>query len=141
ILCLLDFVERLCGILPRPEGTLWFTGLLPKPATHRHELWETAYARTVDGRHFELLNTAGESELYRDGECICRFPPGLRLTTDRAGGLLGIEGLTSRPLSASLFHDGRELPFAVGPNQRLALAPDGSFQSAADPGMVLPSYG
>ncbi|MFC3704684.1 hypothetical protein ACFOOL_07925 [Devosia honganensis] len=141
ILCLLDFVERLCGILPRPEGTLWFTGLLPKPATHRHEIWETAYARTVDGRHFELLNTAGESELYRDGECICRFPPGLRLTTDRAGGLLGIEGLTSRPLSASLFHDGRELPFAVGPNQRLALAPDGSFQSAADPGMVLPSYG
>ena len=29
ILCLLDFIERLSGILPRPDGTLWFTGLVP----------------------------------------------------------------------------------------------------------------
>ncbi len=29
MLCLLDYIERLCGIMPRPDGKLWFTGLLP----------------------------------------------------------------------------------------------------------------
>lgn len=44
ILCALDFIERLCGILPTPEGELWFTGLLPYPMDHGQDLAsQTAY--------------------------------------------------------------------------------------------------
>lgn len=50
-LCLLDYVERLCGILPTPEEELWFTGLLPYPMDHGEvPAEETAYARRRPAR-------------------------------------------------------------------------------------------
>ncbi len=140
ILCLLDFVERLSGILPRPEGDLWFTGLLPKPATHRYEQWDTAYARKVDGVDFELVNGVETSEVWRGGERLGRFPSGLRIVTDRAGTLREIIGLTSRTLSGTVEWDGASYPFAIGPNERQSLEA-GSFGQVANPGMVLPSHG
>src|SRR4029079_11477710 len=79
ILCLLDFVERLSGIMPRPDGTLWFTGLTPQQLTHRDEAHDTAYGRTVDGRRFELVNAGGHSAAYRDGELLFRCPQGVRV--------------------------------------------------------------
>jgi hypothetical protein len=139
ILCLLDFVERLSGILPRPDGELWFTGLLPKPAAHRYELWETAYARTVDGRAFELVNSADSSEIYRDGERWAAFPSGLRLVTDRTGSLLGAVGLTSRMVRGTIVHDGRRFDVEIGPNQRWELS-GGGLELSVDPGLVLPTH-
>jgi hypothetical protein len=140
ILCLLDFVERLSGVLPRPEGTLWFTSLLPKPATHRYELWETAYARRVDGAEFELLNGLEGSEVWRNGALLGRFPAGLRVVTDRSGALREIIGLTSRTVSGKIEWDGRAYTFEVDPNERWALQA-GGFELVAHPGMVLPSHG
>lgn len=140
ILCLLDFVERLSGILPRPEGTLWFTGLLPKPATHRYELWQTAYARRVDGVEFELLNGLEQSQVWRDGEPIGRFPAGIRIVTDRSGTLLEIIGVTSRTVSGTVEWDGRAIPIAIAPNERWRLA-GGGFEPISSPVMVLPNYG
>ncbi len=140
ILCLLDFIERLSGILPRPDGSLWFTGLIPKPATHRHELWETAYARTVDGAVFELLNTGETSEIHRNGDLLCRFPAGLRLITDQTGSLREIEGLTGRTHSGEIVWEGRSIPFSIGPNERQTLG-TGEFESMGGPGLVLPTYG
>ncbi|WIY53767.1 hypothetical protein O9Z70_04280 [Devosia sp. YIM 151766] len=140
ILCLLDYVERLSGILPRPDGTIWLTGLLPKPASHRYELWETAYSRIVDGANFELLNTAEESAFYRNGACLCRFPAGLRLITDRAGNPLAVEGLTSRPVAGIVELAGNAIEIAVAPNERQRLGV-GARETIADPGLVLPSYG
>jgi hypothetical protein len=139
ILCLLDFIERLSGIMPRPNGEVWFTSLLPKPATHRHETWETGYARTIDGLEFELVNTAEGGTIFRDGNLLCRFPRGTRVKTDRAGSLVGIEGLTSRDVSGTIWHDGRELAFAVAPNERLAFE-YGALVSMGGPGLVLPTY-
>jgi hypothetical protein len=140
ILCLLDFVERLAGILPRPEGTLWFTGLVPKPVMHRYEPWETAYARTVDGVDFELLNGVETSQVWRDGRALGRFPAGIRVVTDRSGALLEIIGVTSRVVTGTVEWGGRPTPFAIGPNERWRLV-GGSFEPIASPGMVLPSYG
>jgi hypothetical protein len=34
ILCTLDAVERLAGILPRPDGEVWCTALLPSGVDH-----------------------------------------------------------------------------------------------------------
>ncbi len=76
LLCLVDFVERLCGILPRPDGSLWFTGLVPYQIEHRDMQHETAYARQVDGHEFELVNTAASSIAYRDGEVLFEAPRG-----------------------------------------------------------------
>lgn len=140
ILCLLDYVERLSGILPRPDGTIWLTGLLPKPSNHRYECWETAYSRTIDGRAFELLNTAKESFYYRDGELICRFPAGLRLVTDRAGDLHAIIGLSSRTITGIVEWHDQEMAVSMAPNERQNLGANG-FETAGGPGLVLPSHG
>lgn len=140
ILCLLDFIERLSGILPRPDGTLWFTGLLPKPATHRHESWETAYARTVDGVQFELLNLAEGAEVHRNGEWLGGFPAGLRIVTNRAGNLTEVVGLTSRTVTGEIEWLGERFDISIGPNQRWRFGA-GGFQPVANPGLVLPSYG
>jgi hypothetical protein len=139
ILCLLDFIERLSGILHRPDGTVWFTSLLPKPVTHKHENWNTAYARTIDGVTFELVNTLEGGEIYRDRHLLCRFPAGTRMILDRSGGLLGVVGLTSRIVEGSVWFDARELPLSLAPNDQwtwdgAALHPTGS------PGLVLPQY-
>jgi len=139
ILCLLDYIERLSGILPRPEGDLWFTSLLPKPATHRYEQWETAYARNVDGVEFELVNTPESSEVYRDGDRFGRFPSGIRVVTDRSGSLLGIVGLTSRTVSGEIEWEGVSRRFEIGPNERQTPTGRG-FERSAGPKMVLPSY-
>lgn len=139
ILCLLDYVERLSGILPRPEGDLWFTSLLPKPATHRYEQWETAYARSVDGVEFESVNTPESSEVYRDGDRLGSFPSGIRVVTDRSGSLLGIVGLTSRTVSGEIEWEGVSRRFEIGPNERQTPTGRG-FERSAGPKMVLPSY-
>ncbi len=139
ILCLLDYIERLSGILPRPDRTIWLTGLLPKPATHRYECWETAYSRTIDGAIFELLNTLEESFVYRDGDLICRFPAGLRLKMDRAGTLLAIEGLSSRTVTGTLNYDGRSMEIAIGPNE-IQRFTGSAFEAVGGPGLVLPTY-
>ena len=139
ILCLLDYVEHLSGILPRPEGDLWFTSLLPKPATHRYEQWETAYGRRVDGVEFELINSTESSEVYRDGDRLGSFPSGIRVVTDRAGSLLGIVGLTSRTVSGEIEWEGVSRRFEIGPNERQTPTGRG-FERSAGPKMVLPSY-
>lgn len=139
ILCLLDFIERLSGILPRPDGTLWFTGLLPKPVTHRYELWETAYGRTVDGVEFELLNGSETSQVFRNGEPFGHFPSGIRIVTDRTGALLEIIGVTSRTVTGTIDWAGETIPFTIAPNERLQVRA-GNIQQVASPGMVLPSY-
>ncbi|WP_027092421.1 MGH1-like glycoside hydrolase domain-containing protein [Cohnella thermotolerans] len=140
ILCLLDYVERLCGILPTPEGELWFTGLVPYAMDHGEEIaGETAYARTVDGVIFELLNLRDRSVIYRGGEPYMAFPPGVRVVTDRKGGLLGLLGMSARTVEGTLSFEGRELPFAANGNERLDYA-DGQLRSVRDIGIVYPTY-
>jgi hypothetical protein len=141
MLCVLDFLERLCGIYPAPDGELWFTALIPRGIDYGQTVAEeTGYARIVDGTQFEFVNEREASSVYGDGELLYEMPRGVRLVTDRAGGLKGLVGMTVRTVSGDIHYRGRAIPFTVRGNGRLAY--DGaSFASVDDPGVVLPSLG
>ncbi|MBN2984181.1 MULTISPECIES: MGH1-like glycoside hydrolase domain-containing protein [Cohnella] len=140
ILCLLDYVERLCGILPRPDGEVWFTGLTPYAMDHGEDIaGETAYGRNIDGVAYELINTREGSEIYRAGEPYMRFPSGIRVIANRGGELTGIVGMSVRKVEGTIRVGGRELPFAVNGNERLDFAA-GAFERASDIGIVYPTY-
>ncbi|MFC0331986.1 hypothetical protein ACFOLF_21785 [Paenibacillus sepulcri] len=140
ILCMLDYVERLCGILPNPDGDIWFTGLVPYPLDHGAEVAnETAYSRTIDGTEFELLNARRGCTAYRSGEAYIRFPFGIRLVTDREGRLKAVIGMSVRTVEGTLTYKGRDYSIAVKGNERLDFT-DGGFASVSDIGVVMPTY-
>lgn len=142
LLCMLDFVERLCGILPAPDGEVWFTGLLPYPLDHGISLAErTAYARTIDGIAYELLNSTEECTILADGRELARFPYGVRIVTDRAGQLRAIVGMTLRPVRGRLLWNGQEYAFRVEGNERLGFrGNEAGFVPESNPGVVIPAY-
>lgn len=140
ILCVLDYIERLCGILPTNNGELWFTGLMPQTRDHGTKLAdETAYGRTVDGVVFELHNSREECAIYRNGELLCQFPAGVRVVTDRSGNLRSVVGMTIRPAEGWLLYGGDSLELRAEGNEVLRYA-DGRFEVESAPGVVLPAY-
>ncbi|MBW4081146.1 hypothetical protein [Paenibacillus sp. S150] len=140
ILCVLDFVERACGILPAPEGELWFTGLVPYPLDHGEEIaQETAYSRTVGDDVYELVNTRASARLYRNGLLHLAFPYGTRALTDRSGQLKGLVGMTAQPAEGLVEWKGRTYPVTVKGNEQLVFK-DGGFEKGLDIGVVAPSY-
>lgn len=140
ILCLLDFVERRSGILPRSDGTLWFTGLVPEEIIHKDCRHHTAYRRDVDGVRFELLNTGTSVTVLRNGEALYQFPYGIRITTDRAGSLKALTGMVARTVTGVVTMQDGELPISLGPNDVWALT-NGSLVPIRAPGLVSISYG
>lgn len=140
ILCVLDYVERFCGILPTPEGSLWFTGLVPYPMDHGEEVAEvTGYSRTVDGAVYELVNSRGGCIIYRNRQEHVRFPFGARVVTDRSGSLQGIIGMSHQPVSGTVYWEGREIPITVKGNEQLRYE-NGGFLSERDIGVIYPTY-
>lgn len=140
ILCLLDYVERLCGILPRPDGEIWFTGLLPSAMDHGEEVaGETAYARSVDRVLYELVNLRDKSVIYREGQAYMKFPSGVRVITGREGSLQGILGMSVRTVHGRLEWEGRSIPFSVKGNEYLKYG-DGELKQARDVGIIYPTY-
>lgn len=140
LLCVLDYVERLCGILPTTSGELWFTGLLPYPLDHGKQLAEhTAYSRTVDGASFELINNENECFVYIGGKLEYRFPAGVRLVTDRAGRLKSLVGMSARRIEGTVAIGERRHDFGVEGNEVLAYE-SGAFRTVSAPGIVYPTY-
>ncbi|QMV44078.1 MGH1-like glycoside hydrolase domain-containing protein [Cohnella cholangitidis] len=140
ILCVLDYIERLSGILPTPEGELWFTGLMPQTLDHGEKLAdETAYSRKVDGIVYELHNTRESCSIYQDGRLLSRFPAGTRVVTDRSGALRRIVGMSVRPVEGILRFEERDIPFRAEGNETLRYE-NGSFVVESAPGVILPTY-
>jgi len=137
-LCLIDFVERLSGILPRPDGTLWFTGLVPYQLEHRDVQHQTAYSRRVDGRLFELVNTPATSTAWRDGALLFEVPKGVRIVTDRAGTPTLLIGMSVADIEGTLKTAQGDYPFRVAANEQLALS-GGRLASVRRPGLVPPT--
>ncbi|GAA0137697.1 hypothetical protein YSY43_45380 [Paenibacillus sp. YSY-4.3] len=140
ILCVLDFVERMCGILPTADDELWFTGLVPYPMDHGEEVSnETAYSRIVDGTRFELVNTREGSAIYRDGEAYIRFPYGTRIVTDRNGQLMKVIGMSVASVEGMVRVEGKAYPIAVKGNEQQAFT-GGGFETVSSIGIVMPTY-
>lgn len=119
ILCLFDFIERLSGIMPRADGSLWFTGLVPYQIEHRDVQHETAYSRSVDGVVFELVNTADTTTAYRDGDELFSAPKGVRVVTDRAGKITSVIGMSVAPVTGALQTPKGSVEFSAAPNEQL----------------------
>jgi len=139
ILCLLDFIERLSGIMPRPDGTLWFTGLTPIEVEQMQADHDTGYSRVVDGAAFEWMNTSDTSTAYRDGELLFSLPRGVRVVTDRTGAVLSLIGMQAEPVSGTLQTSSGAYAFTIGANQQLNLE-KGEWKLAKDIGLVTPTY-
>ncbi|OMF25905.1 hypothetical protein [Paenibacillus sp. FSL H8-0259] len=140
LLCLLDYVERLCGIMPVAGEELWFTGLLPYDMDHGQEVaHETGYRRAVDGTVYELITTRQGAVIYRDMEEYMAFPFGVRVITDRNGQLLKLIGMSIREIEGCICYLGQSLPFTIKGNEQLEYA-DGGFSRISDIGVVLPEY-
>lgn len=140
LLCLLDFVERLSGILPRPNGELWFTSLVPYPQDHGEVMAaETGYSRIVDGVIFEFVTTREGSTVYRNGGAYLKIPFGTRAVTDRKGQLKAIIGMSVRTIEGTVWYEGHEIPLIVKGNEQIELT-DGQFISVRDLGVIYPTY-
>jgi hypothetical protein len=139
ILCLIDFVERLSGILERPDCSLWFTGLVPYQIEHRDAAHETGYRRVVDGQVYELVNAGGRSTAYRDGELLFSAPKGVRVVTDRRGNLRTIIGMSVNTISGEFATATSKISFSVAANEVLEIS-DGAVSSVSKPGLVHPTY-
>ncbi|OMF80048.1 MGH1-like glycoside hydrolase domain-containing protein [Paenibacillus glucanolyticus] len=140
ILCLLDYVERLCGIMPVGSDQLWFTGLLPVDMDHGEEVaGNTAYSRTVNGLHYELVNTADRITIYREGSVHIEGPAGIRLVTDRSGHLEGVIGMSVRTIEGELIYQGNSLPIRIKGNEMQRYR-GGGLKTERDIGIIYPSY-
>ncbi len=140
ILCLLDYVERLCGIMPIGSDRLWFTGLLPVDMDHGEEVaGNTAYSRTVNGLHYELVNTPDNVTVYRGGRVHIQGPAGIRLVTDRSGQLEGVIGMSARTIEGELRYQGTSIPIRIKGNEMQQYS-DGDLKTERDIGIIFPAY-
>lgn len=140
ILCLLDYVERLCGIMPIGSDQLWFTGLLPVDMDHGEEVaGNTAYSRTVNGLHYELVNTPDNVTVYREGRVHIQGPAGIRLVTDRSGQLEGVIGMSARTIEGELRYQGTSIPIRIKGNEMQQYS-DGDLKTERDIGIIYPAY-
>ncbi len=141
MLCLLDYLERMCGIYPTAEQTLWFTGQVPRGVDYGQTVAEeTGYSRFVDGVRFELINGGDGCTVFREEARHLAFPEGIRAITDRNGVLLSIVGMTAQTLDGVVWYQSREVPFVISGNEELAFTSSG-FASVYKPGVVPPNYG
>jgi len=121
ILWFLDAVERHFGILPRPDGELWFSGMSPTRLEHGAAAEAIAYSRAVSGVGFELAADDERVVVLRGGTPHLAFPRGWRVVTDAAGRPIAIIGLAARPVAGRLETPSGVHDLVVGPNERVEL--------------------
>ena len=145
LLGLLDAIERFVGIVPRPDGELWFTALpLPAGCGSRAAEASTAYARAIDGRLFELACDQHGATLFLDGEEHLSFPRGVRVSADREGRVLSVTGMVPRRVEGTLHISGlcgaeRRLPFATSGNEKLMIEGNELIRGK-NPGTIAPVF-
>lgn len=121
ILWLLDAVERHFGILPRPDGEVWFSGMSPTRLEHGASANAIAYSRIVGGVRFELAADDERVVVFRGGEPQLSFPRGWRVVTDASGTPTAVVGLAGREVAGRLETTASGRDFSLGPNERVSL--------------------
>ncbi|MGV2983285.1 MGH1-like glycoside hydrolase domain-containing protein [Microbacterium sp. AGC85] len=122
ILWFLDAVERHSGVLVRPDGEIWFSGLAPTRLDHGAAAEAVGYARTVHGVEWELVADDDLVEVFRDGAPAFSFPRGWRVVTDEGGDVSAVIGLTAQPVAGELSLPSGTIALSVAPNERVAFA-------------------
>lgn len=122
ILWFLDAIERHAGILPRPDGELWFSGMPPTRLEHGASASAVAYSRVVDGVRFELAADDTSVRVWRDGARLAEFPRGWRLITDRTGMPTAVVGLAAAPVTGTLTRGDATHQLTLAPNDVVDLA-------------------
>ncbi|MCR2792323.1 hypothetical protein NQ156_04520 [Microbacterium sp. zg.Y625] len=144
ILWLLDTLERDAGILPRPDGEVWLSGLTPTRLAHGQAATATGAARTVAGVHYELVGDDEAIEVHRDGVRWLQFPRGWRVVLGADGEPaavvgLAVVGLAAGPVAGILHVGDDEVPLTLAPNERVALA-GGRLGARTAPGFTPPRF-
>ncbi len=145
LLGFMDSVERFIGILPRPDGSLWFSCLpLPAGVCDRAESATTVYTRRVNGRLFELECSPDGACAYMDGESIFSCPRGLRVETDGEGRVLSLIGMLptiveGRFESTTSSSSAKVLTVSAAPDEVLRFT-GSSFESIGGPAFIAPVY-
>ncbi len=101
ILWLLDSVERATGVQPREDGCVWFNGLPPTRLPSRQAVDRVAYARTVDGVHYEMVADDLNIRVLAEGEEWLTFSTGWRVEA-RDGKVCSVTGLGSNTVSGTV---------------------------------------
>lgn len=121
VLTLLDFVERVCGVLPRRDGDVWVTGLVAPMVQHDVVATRTSYGRTVAGVRYDLHVSHEGCVLLADGAELAAFPAGLRVVL-RDGEVAEVIGMSARPVTGSLALRGRSVTLEAAGNERWSVA-------------------
>ncbi len=123
ILWLLDALERAAGVLPRPDGEVWLSGLVPARLGHGQAATATGAARTVGGIHYELVGDDERIEVHRDGTLWLGFPRGWRVVLDAQGEVAAVVGLAAGRVSGVLSIAGADPGIALdlAPNDRVSV--------------------
>jgi Mannosylglycerate hydrolase MGH1-like glycoside hydrolase domain len=139
ILWTLDAVERLAGILPRPDGEVWCTALLPYGVDHQPVTDAVGYARTIGSSTYEFIHDEQTAVLHRDGAVHATFPPGARLVLDPSGAVRAVVGVSARTVTGTLVTAGYRVELTLAGNERLELDPRGAVTAHARVPVVPPA--
>lgn len=140
MLWLLDALETDCGVLPRPDGEVWLTGMPPTRLDHGQSAAATAAARTVAGVRYELAADDERVEVHRDGMLWLRFPRGWRVVLDRGGRVAGVVGMSPSAVSGELRVDAAPpVALTLGPNDHATVA-DGHATALHRRGFTPPRF-
>jgi len=122
LLFFLDQLERSCGVLPRPDGTVWFSGLTPTRLEHGAAADAVAASRRVGASLFTLAGDDERVVVERDGDRLLEFPRGWRIEADAEGTPVAVICLAAAPVAGELATASGTTPLALAPNERVALA-------------------
>ena len=140
MLWLLDALETDCGVLPRPDGEVWLTGMPPTRLDHGQSAQATAAARVVAGTRYEIAADDERVEVHRDGRAWLRFPRGWRVVLDRDGNVAGVIGMSAASVSGELQVDAAPpLVLTLGPNDH-ASVDDGRLTTRHRRGFTPPRF-
>lgn len=117
ILWYLDTLERHSGVMERPDGDLWFSGLAPTRLGHGAAAQAIGVSRTVRGVAWELIADDDVVDVFRDSELAFSFPRGWRVITDGDGTVRDVCGLSSARTIGTLRVGSSEIQLSLEPNE------------------------
>lgn len=120
MLWLLDAIERTCGIQPRPDGRIWFSGLGLSRLESGQAAGLTGYARRVGTVRYESLVDDERVRVLANGDDWLDFPAGWRVVVE-AGQPRAVVGLRADVVSGHLRFAGGSLGLELAPNQTVVL--------------------